>query len=258
MGIINVTPDSFYDGGRYRSVEKAVKHAHLLQEQDVDILDIGGASSRPGAEVIAPEEESRRVVPVIKAIRTFFHGPISIDTTSSIVARRALDAGADWVNDISAGRADARMIPLVAKHGCTIVLMHSRGTPQTMQIAPRYDDVVAEVTAELRASVAACKEAGVSDERILIDPGIGFAKTAEHNCILMRGLDRIVKLGYPVVLGTSRKSFIGAITGRDVDDRLYGTLGSVAVAYMHGVTIFRVHDVAATGDFLKVVTELNK
>lgn len=257
MGIINVTPDSFYDGGRYTTAEMAVKHAGELRDQGAAILDIGGASSRPGAEEVEPREEESRVMPVVNAVAGTFSGPVSIDTTWSSVAEAALDAGAEWVNDISAGRFDPKMVSLVARRRCKIILMHSRKTPRTMQQAPQYDDVVAEVAQELLDTVEIFQKGGVSREQILLDPGIGFGKTVEHNLELIRGLDTIVALGYPVVIGTSRKSFVGAVTGRDVDDRLYGTLGSVAAAWQKGVTIFRVHDVEATADFLKVVTAIN-
>ncbi|MBN1577814.1 MAG: dihydropteroate synthase [Chitinispirillaceae bacterium] len=255
MGIVNVTPDSFYDGGRYHTVDAAIAHARMLQDEGADIIDIGGASSRPGAGVVAPEEEAGRVLPVIEAVAGFFRGPVSVDTAWSAVARAALDAGAQWINDISAGRFDAGMIPLVARARCKIIVMHSRGTPQTMQDDPRFDDVVADVARELGESVDLFKRGGVDREQVLIDPGIGFAKTAAHSIELIKGLDRIVALGYPVVIGTSRKSFIGRLTGREAPERLYGTLGSVAAAYLCGVSIFRVHDVAETGDFLKVLTE---
>jgi len=253
MGIVNVTPDSFYDGGRFCAVDEAVKHAHVLQEQGVDIIDIGGASSRPGADVVSPEEELRRIVPVIKAVAAFFKGPISVDTTWSDVALRALDAGAGWVNDISAGRFDKEMPSVIASSGCSVVLMHSRGKPQTMQSGPRYNNVVSDVSRELLEAVELFEKAGAKKEQIFLDPGIGFAKTVTHNIDLIKGVDKIVELGYPVVIGTSRKSFIGAITGSPVEERLYGTLGSVAAAFQRGVRIFRVHDVAATNDFLRVL-----
>ena len=255
MGIVNVTPDSFYDGGRYHTIDAAIAHARTLQDEGADIIDVGGASSRPGADVVAPEEEARRVLPVIEAVAGFFNGTISVDTTWSAVARSALDAGAQWINDISAGRFDAGMVSLVARTHCKIVLMHSRGTPQTMQDNPHYDDVVADVARELGESVNLFRRGGIDKDQVLIDPGIGFAKTAAHSIELIRGLDRIVALGYPVVIGTSRKSFIGKLAGREAPERLYGTLGSVAAAYLRGVSIFRIHDVAETGDFLKVLTE---
>ncbi len=258
MGIVNVTPDSFYDGGMHDTTDAAVIHVRALLEQGAGIIDIGGASSRPGAAAVGPEEEAGRVIPVIRETAAFFQGPISIDTTSSSVARRAIEAGASWINDTSGGREDPDMIPLAAESGCTVVVMHSRGTPRTMQNDPRYKDVVSEVAEELIASACAFEAGGVAHDRIVLDPGIGFAKTAEHNVTLIRNIGRIVALGYPVVIGTSRKSFIGKITGRCVEERLCGSLASVAAAYLKGVALFRVHDVAATGDFLKVLTELSR
>lgn len=252
MGVVNVTPDSFYDGGRYVSVEAAVEQALKLGDEGADIIDIGGASSRPGAVRISSEEEVRRVVPVIKRLAGQFNGLISIDTTWSHVAEAALDAGAAWINDISSGRFDPGIITLAAKRGCNVVLMHSRRTPETMQLDPEYDDVVSEVKQELFKACGRFLEAGVLKEKIILDPGIGFAKTAEHNLVLIRELQAFTELGYPVLIGTSRKSFIGHITGREPDERLFGTLGTVASAYLRGARIFRVHDIRETGDFLKV------
>lgn len=253
MGIVNVTPDSFYDGGRYATVDMAVKHALRLVGEGADIIDIGGSSSRPGAELLPPEEEAARVIPVIdELVKRGVGVPISIDTVWGAVARSALDAGASWINDISAGRIDPAMPEVAACAGCTVVLMHSRGTPQTMQDGPRYGDAVNEVGRELMASVAMFRRAGVDGGKIVIDPGFGFAKTVEHNIALLRGIGGIVKLGYPVLAGLSRKSFIGAITGRPVEERLSGTLAATAVAYSGGARIFRVHDVRETVDFLRV------
>ena len=181
---------------------------------------------------------------------------MSVDTTWSQVAEAALDSGATWINDISAGRFDSRIITLAAEKGCNVVLMHSRRTPQTMHLDPDYSDVVSEVKRELLEACGRFEEAGVSKEKIIIDPGIGFAKTAEHNLVLLRELRAFREMGYPVLVGTSRKSFIGHITGREPDERLFGTLGTVASAYLRGVRIFRVHDVKETGDFLKVFTSI--
>jgi dihydropteroate synthase len=256
MGIVNVTPDSFYDGGRYSAVDAAVRHARELAAQGADIIDIGGASSRPGARSVPQSEELQRVLPVIEEVTGCFKGPVSIDTTWSSVARAAIDAGATWINDISAGRCDPEMVPLAAGTGCTVVLMHSRGTPETMQNLAQYDDVVEEVTGELLESADTFIRGGVDKESLVLDPGIGFAKSAEHSLTLLRGMERIVALGYPVLVGTSRKSFIGHLTGKGVDGRLPGTLASAAAAYLGGARIFRVHDVAETVDFLKVLTEL--
>jgi dihydropteroate synthase len=256
MGIVNVTPDSFYDGGRYNTADAAVEQGIRLAAEGADILDVGGASSRPGAAPVSPEEDIRRVIPVIERLAEKFKGPISVDTTESRVARRAIEAGAGWINDISAGRHDPHMPLLAAESGCTAVLMHSRGTPETMQGLCRYGDVVAEVKQELLASVDVFIKAGVQRERIVIDPGIGFAKTAEQNVVLLRHLDAFVKTGFSVLVGTSRKSFIGRLTGREPDERLWGTLGSVAAAVVRGARIFRVHDVAATRDFLAVLSAI--
>ena len=258
MGIVNVTPDSFYDGGRYADTDAAVEHGIRLAEEGADVLDVGGASSRPGAHLVAPQEEAKRVVPVVSRLAKEFRGPISVDTTWSFVARQALKAGATWVNDISAGRCDPEMHSLSAQSGCTIVLMHSRGTPQTMQSRADYVNVVKEVKKELSATIDQFLAAGVSSKQIIIDPGIGFAKTGPQNVVLVQGLESFVKMGYPVLVGASRKSFIGHLTGRSVQERLYGSLGSVASAFLRGARIFRVHDVAATKDFLKVFSEIEE
>lgn len=253
MGILNVTPDSFFDGGKYNSVEGAVAHACQLVREGAESIDIGGASSRPGASIVSPSEECDRVLPVIEALSKIGSVPLSVDTNSAFVARKALDAGATIINDISAGRHDPDMIQVIAEYGCTVVLMHSRGTPQTMMQCIDYNDVVSDVTKELTDDIHRFRTAGVKDEQILIDPGIGFAKTIEQNIVLLHNIETIIALGYPVLLGTSRKSFIGAVTGKAVDERLPGTLGSIAAAFLRGVTHFRVHDVAATNDFLKVM-----
>jgi dihydropteroate synthase len=258
MGIINATPDSFYDGGSYFSVDSAIEHAQQLIAEGADILDIGGASSRPGATVVMPDIERERVVPVIKKIREMNqHIPVSVDTTWVSVAEAAVKAGATLINDISAGRFDKDMRSFVASADVDILLMHSRKDPQTMQIEPVYNAVVADVKNELLASAKEFEASGVKPGRIMIDPGIGFAKDTQHNVEILRNIDVLVKTGYPVVLGTSRKRFIGAITGRDVRDRLCGTLGSIAGAFLSGVKIFRVHDVAATVDFLKVMSTVD-
>lgn len=253
MGIVNVTPDSFYDGGRHDTTDVAVEHALRLADEGADMLDIGGESTRPGAAAVAADEEIRRVLPVIERIAEQLDVPISVDTTKAEVARRALDSGASWINDISAGRFDPDMAPLAARRSCPVVLMHSRETPRTMQQTPHYDDVVAEVEAELLASVDTFVRQGVVRANIVLDPGIGFAKRIEDNVALLNRLDRLCNLGYPLLIGTSRKSFIGHFTGRPVGERLYGSLGSVAAAYARGARLFRVHDVAPTVDMLTVM-----
>ncbi|KMQ49744.1 Dihydropteroate synthase [Chitinispirillum alkaliphilum] len=256
MGIVNVTPDSFYDGGQYNSIENAVAHGLKLRDEGADILDIGGASSRPGAPVVDPQEEIRRVIPVIKRLASEFNGPLSVDTTWAVTAKAALQCGATWVNDISAGRFDPQMPTLVAQSDCSVVLMHSRETPQTMQHDPRYQNVTEDVKNELKQSVKRFTDAGVSRDRIILDPGIGFAKSFEHNILLMQQLERLKELGFPLLIGTSRKSFIGKITNNVVSDRLFGSLATVATAFLRGVTIFRVHDVKETRDFLNVFSRL--
>jgi len=254
MGVVNVTDDSFYDGGRYNKLEAAVAHACRLVEDGADVIDVGGSSSRPGACLLSPEEETDRVVPVIKEISLRCADvPVSVDTTWSATARAALDAGASIVNDISAGRIDSGMPDLVARAGCRVVLMHSRAMPYDMQDDPRYgDDVAGEVADELLASAELFARARIDKSRIILDPGFGFAKNAGHNVALLRNIDRIVRLGYPVLAGVSRKSFIGAVTGRPVEDRLSGTLAATAAAYLGGVRMFRVHDVRETVDFLNM------
>jgi len=254
MGIVNVTSDSFYDGGRYISPEAALEHALRLKEEGADVIDIGGSSSRPGAKLLDSREEIYRVIPVVKELVKRVGIPISVDTTWSSTARVALDAGVTWINDISAGRLDRLMASIAGYSGCTVVLTHSRNTPETMQNEPVYENVVAEVASELTAAIEQFKDTGVSERKIIIDPGFGFAKTSEHNIALLNSLDRIARLGFPLMVGTSRKSFIGKITGRPVDERLYGTLATIASAYSKGARIFRVHDVKETVDFLKVFT----
>ncbi|MCU0609261.1 MAG: dihydropteroate synthase [Chitinispirillaceae bacterium] len=256
MGIVNVTPDSFYDGGRHFDSGSAVEHGLRLAAEGADILDVGGASSRPGAPEVLPEDETARVIPVVKRLSSEFRGPVSVDTTSAIVARQAIDAGATWINDISAGRHDPKMAAVIAESGCTAVLMHSRGTPRTMQDLTGYDDVAADVIQELLTCVDFFIQQGVSRDRIIIDPGIGFAKTASQNVELLQRLGAFVNTGYPVLVGTSRKSFIGVLTGRDVAGRLPGSLATVVSAFFRGARIFRVHDVAATKDFLTVLSSV--
>jgi len=255
MGIVNVTEDSFYDGGRYINKDAAVEHAFRLVGDGADIIDIGGCSSRPGSKFLPAGEEAARVVPVISELIKRGPGvPISIDTVWSYVAEAAVGAGAVWINDIAAGRIDTRMPAVAALNPqCVIVLMHSRGTPDTMQVSPGYDDVAGEVVGELARSIDTFLQAGVNKDKIIVDPGFGFAKDVNHNIELLRQLNKVVEMGYPVLVGLSRKSFIGAITGRGVNDRLPGTLAATAVAYRQGAKIFRAHDVRETVDFLKVL-----
>ena len=252
MGVVNVTPDSFSDGGLYLDADAAVEHGELLAGEGADILDVGGESTRPGAAPVSEEEELRRVVPVVERLAGV--GPrISIDTTKVVVARAALEAGADIVNDVSAFRFDPELAGLVAEAGVDCCLMHMLGEPRTMQEDPRYGDVVAEVKAFLEERLAFAVGEGVPEERVWLDPGIGFGKTAEHNLELLRRLDEIVAIGRPVVVGTSRKSFLGKLTGgRPEGERLPGTIATNVVALERGASVFRVHDVAQVRDALLV------
>ena len=250
MGILNVTPDSFSDGGRYVSAANAVHRALQLVEAGADVIDIGGESTRPGSAPVSLREELRRVIPVIRQLRRRTRVPISIDTSKAEVARQALAAGASIVNDITALRGDPAMADVVSRARVPVILMHMRGTPRTMQRAPRYRDVVAEVSAWLRDAVRRARAAGIARSRIWIDPGLGFGKTARHNLLLMRHLKALKRLGQPIVLGPSRKSFIGRATGAPVAERLPGTLTCLAQAAIHGIDMVRVHDVAETVQFL--------
>ena len=248
MGVLNVTPDSFSDGGRFVDVETAVAHAGQMTDDGAAIIDVGAESTRPGSRPVPDAEQVRRAAPVIERIRRLHpHVCISIDTQSAAVARAALDAGADWINDISALRADPAMADLAATTGAPVVLMHMQGTPQTMQDNPTYDDVVGEVAAFLDRQVSVAKSAGIHPERIVIDPGIGFGKTTEHNLQILARLREIVAIGPAVLIGASRKSFIGKTLGIDApQDRLAGSLACAAVAVMAGARIIRAHDVRET------------
>jgi dihydropteroate synthase len=246
MGILNVTPDSFSDGGKYSDVDAAVRQARRMLDEGADIIDIGGESTRPGSEPVAADEQIRRVVPVVEAIRQQVSAdiPISIDTTLSVVAEAALEAGADIINDISAGRDDEAILALAAETDAPIILMHSQGAPKTMQNNPYYDDVVQEVLAALHRQVDAALKAGIKKERIAIDPGIGFGKRRQDNIDLLAHLDAFVATGYPVLLGTSRKRFMGAICDvSEPAELVTATAVTTALGIMAGVQIFRVHDV---------------
>jgi dihydropteroate synthase len=252
MGIVNVTPDSFSDGGRFLEAEAAVAHGLQLAGEGAHILDIGGESTRPGAEPVAAEEELRRVLPVVDALADRGHR-ISIDTTKLEVAQAALDAGATIVNDVSAFRFAPALAGLVADAGAGCCLSHMLGEPRTMPTNPRYDDVVSDVRAFLEERLAFAVAEGVPEEKVWLDPGIGFGKTVEHNLELLRRLDEIAAVGRPVVIGTSRKSFIGKLTGdRAEDDRLPGTIATSVLALERGARVFRVHDVGPVADALKV------
>ncbi|HEY4894720.1 MAG TPA: dihydropteroate synthase [Solirubrobacteraceae bacterium] len=262
MGVINATPDSFSDGGLFLDADAAVAQAIRLAGEGADILDVGGESTRPGAEPVALEEELRRVLPVVEGIAASLpDGPqISIDTTKAAVARRALESGATLVNDVSAFRADPEMAATVAAAGADCCLMHMRGEPRTMQRGggPQYDDVVEEVGAFLHERLEYAMGEGIASERIMLDPGIGFGKTAQHNLELLRRLDELVALGRPIVIGTSRKAFIGRVSaaarGREEpaapSERLGGTIATNVLAFERGARVFRVHDVGPVGDAL--------
>jgi len=245
MGIVNVTPDSFSDGGRFFGTGEAVERALQLVEEGADIIDVGGESTRPGSAPVAKGEELRRVIPVIEGLRDRSDVPISIDTTKSAVARSALAAGADIINDVSALRSDAKMAPVAAEAGCPVVLMHMLGSPRTMQRDPQYDDVVAEVKAFLSEAIDRAVLVGIERSQLAVDPGIGFGKTVAHNLRLINELGALKTLGVPVVLGASRKSFIGKVLDVEADDRIEGTLAVSALAVKTGAEIIRVHDVSA-------------
>jgi dihydropteroate synthase len=253
MGVVNVTPDSFSDGGRYIDAGTAVAHGLELEAEGAAILDIGGESTRPGAQPVDARAELDRVLPVIEGLRERgASAQISVDTSKAAVAAAALDAGAALVNDVTALRGDAAMAELVAARGVRCCLMHMLGEPRTMQDDPHYEDVVSEVKAFLEQRLAFAVAAGIAEERILLDPGIGFGKTAAHNLELLARLDELAAIGCPVVIGTSRKSFLGRVTGRPVDDRLAATIATNVLAYERGARVFRVHDVAPVRDALVI------
>jgi len=251
MGVVNVTPDSFSDGGRFLRPEEALSHARRLAEEGADILDIGGESSRPGSEPVSAEEELERVAPVVEGIARTVDVRISVDTYKASVATACLDLGATLVNDIT-GLEDPEMARVAASHGAGVVVMHMRGRPKTMQRDVSYEDVVAEVRAFLGERAALARSAGIGE--VMVDPGIGFGKTAAHNFEILRRLDEIVSLGEPVLVGPSRKSFLGSLpSALPADERLEGTLAAVAVGVLNGASIVRVHDVRAARRVVEVV-----
>ena len=259
MGVVNVTPDSFSDGGRFLDPERAVAHGEQLARAGADLLDVGGESTRPGALSVSATEELERILPVLRGLKERTDVPLSVDTTKAAVAREALVAGAALVNDISAFGFDAELPAVVARAGAACCLMHIQGTPRTMQVRPAYQDVVEEVCAFLREAAARAERAGVRRDRLLVDPGIGFGKTPGHNLFLLRRLADLRVLGLPILVGTSRKSFLGALTGRPVSERLAATLGSVAaIAVLSGADVVRVHDVAEVQDALRVAEAIRQ
>jgi dihydropteroate synthase len=246
MGILNVTPDSFSDGGQFQQIDRALRRAEEMVAEGADLIDVGGESTRPGAALVSASQELDRVIPVIAAIHARIDIPLSVDTSKATVAAAALESGADWVNDISGLSFDASMAAVVAAQAGGLFLMHTRGMPAAMQQLTHYDDIVAEVIAELRISVATALAAGIPGQRLAIDPGIGFAKDLAGNLELLRRLDEFKVLDLPILLGTSRKSFIGKVLDQPhPDDRLYGTLATVALGVAKGAMLLRVHDVRA-------------
>lgn len=243
MGVLNVTPDSFSDGGRFATVGEAIEAALQMVLDGVDIIDVGGESSRPGAKPISVEEELRRILPVVRGIRKRSEIPLSIDTTKADVARAALEVGTDVINDISALRGDQAMPEVVAESDALLVLMHMKGAPQSMQTNPAYEDVVEEVFGFLHERIRVAEAEGIPRDRLWIDPGIGFGKRIDHNVALLRNLNRFTRLGLPILVGLSRKSFLGRLLELPVEERLEGTLAANAVAIARGAEIIRVHDV---------------
>lgn len=256
MGVVNVTPDSFSDGGKFAAPEAAIAHGERLAAAGATILDVGGESTRPGAEPVGAEEEKRRVLPVIEALAKRLHVPVSIDTTKAEVARAALDAGAAIVNDISGLRFDEGMAPLVAKRGVPAVVMHIRGTPRTMQQSPQYRDPVAEICAWLRESLAIAARAGIAEDRLIIDPGIGFGKALEHNLEILGRLREFRTLGRPVLVGVSRKAFIGKLSGMPAESRAIPSAGTAGWCIAQGADAVRVHDVEETESIRKVLDSI--
>ena len=257
MGVLNVTPDSFYDKGKFFDLKSAVKHALDMERDGADIIDVGGESTRPGAMDVNLDEELRRVIPVIRAISKKVKAAISIDTRKSQVADQALKAGACIVNDISALRFDPKMPGVVAKHRAFIILMHIKGTPKDMQLNPVYGDVVKDITKSLKASINLAKKSGIKKNKIIIDPGIGFGKTVRHNLEILRRLKCFKDLGHSLCIGTSRKSFIGKILGsKDPEDRLAGSLATAAIAAWNGADIIRVHDVSLTRQIVRMIDSI--
>jgi dihydropteroate synthase len=253
MGVLNVTPDSFSDGGLYLDPGQAVARAEAMVAQGTDLLDIGAESSRPGSDPVEEQEEIRRLLPVVKEVCRRTSVPVSVDTTKATVARLALEAGARIINDISALRFDPRMGPLVAETGAGLVLMHMQGTPKTMQRNPSYDNVLEEVRQFFVERLGASQRYGIKLDQILLDPGIGFGKSPEHNLTLLANLDELATLDRPLMVGVSRKAFIGQILDRPVGERVMGTAAAVAAAVLHGARVVRVHEVAEIRETVRLI-----
>jgi dihydropteroate synthase len=276
MGVLNVTPDSFSDGGRFIDPAAAVARAEVMAAEGADLIDVGGESTRPGSLPVEPAEQIRRVVPVLRAARARLPGvTFSIDTTRAEVAAAALDAGAHVINDVSAGRSDPALLPLAARRGCPVVLMHMQGTPQTMQLNPTYSDVTTEVATFLRDRLAAAVDAGVDPSSVLLDPGIGFGKTVRHNLQLLQRLGELAAIGRPLVVGTSRKGFIGKVLGEkrgsapaptdggpaaaaESSSRLFGTAATVAWVVANGAGVVRVHDIGPMSQVVRMVRSIKR
>ncbi len=256
VGILNVTPDSFSDGGQFMTADAAFRQIEAMVADGADMIDIGAESTRPGAELVGVDEELRRLDPILSGIRSRFDIPISVDTMKARVADFALHCGAQYINDVSAMRMDAKMASVIASHHKGVILMHMQGLPQTMQIAPYYDEVVSDVCMFLTERIATAKAAGITD--IVVDPGMGFGKTIEHQVQLMVHLDQVAQLGCPVMLGVSRKSMIGALTGATLENRLSGSLAAAVMGLTKGASMFRVHDVAETRHALDVAFAILK
>jgi dihydropteroate synthase len=245
MGVLNITPDSFSDGGLFLEPAKAIEHGLLMAKQGADIIDVGGESSRPGAEAVPLDEELRRVIPVIAGLASRLEIPVSVDTYKAQVAEQAIEAGAQMINDISGLRFDSQMPAVAARFDTPLIIMHIKGNPKTMQQAPHYDNVMGEIIASLREKIERAEQHGVDPHQVIVDPGIGFGKRVQDNLSILNRLDELAILERPILIGTSRKSFIGAVLKQEVDQRAIGTLATVAVSVLKGAHIVRVHDVPA-------------
>lgn len=258
MGILNLTPDSFYDGGRYRTEKEILKRVEQMIEEGADIIDIGGESTRPGSDRVSVEEELRRTIPYLRKIRDLFDIPLSIDTYKAKVAKEAIEAGAEMVNDISGLRFDPEMAEVISSKNASVVLMHIKGTPKNMQDNPFYESLMDEIISYLRKSLEIALKAGIDFDRIVIDPGIGFGKTVEHNLFILKNLEELRILRRPILIGVSRKSFIGKVLNLSVEERLFGSLAATSVAVMNGARIVRCHDVRETRQVIDLVDAILK
>jgi len=256
MGILNVTPDSFSDGGRFLSPERAIEHGLQMVEQGADIIDIGGESSRPGSNPVTAEEEVERILPVIKGLRKQTNCFLSVDTTKAYVAQQALDEGVDIINDISAGRFDPEILPLAKKYRATVILMHMKGQPKTMQINPVYENLLEEIGQFFSERISGAQKLGFDSSQLIIDPGIGFGKTFNHNLLLLNYLDYFQRFSAPLLVGVSRKSFIGEIVEQPPEKRLAGTIGACLAAIVRGTHILRVHDVQPIKEAIQVAEKI--